>query len=356
MSVFLMGLATLQRPAVSKVVRKLVLEGELEVGSFENINDICSSSTGTESTPRPLNWSESDGMFGLAIGGTVGSLTDLQEFSWKLQNAYIHPMLRSSLARHPTLSALTHLYPLSTTLPPRTHIPTTFVPAFQNLTSLSVLDIDGSRPPDDFPESPGIKKLKTLRLSWVDGNAYEKQKGAGVGGGLVHVFGARVRSLAASSGRGGGSGAQPTITEKAGIGEPLYPPGICQCKFSLTIARSNSLGTSTALYSTPGLQISVPTPTSTSTSTNINHNHSLPAPPPQPPPPQQPPPVQALLPPPCAHLFIPSLPSPPSALTYSNPRPSTSTPTPTPFETSTSSRPQRPSAPSPPPCAPLSTL
>jgi len=76
MSVFLVGLATLQRSTVSKVVRKLVLEGELEVGSFGNING---SSTGAESIPGTLNWSESDGMFGLAIGGTVGSLTDLQE-------------------------------------------------------------------------------------------------------------------------------------------------------------------------------------------------------------------------------------------------------------------------------------
>lgn len=37
MSVFLVWLATLQQPAMSKVVRKLVLEGELEVGSLENI-------------------------------------------------------------------------------------------------------------------------------------------------------------------------------------------------------------------------------------------------------------------------------------------------------------------------------
>lgn len=81
MSVFLVGLATLQRPTVSRVVRKLVLEGELEVGSFGNISDIysSSSSTGTESTRRTLEWSEGDGMFGLAVGGAVGSLTDLQE-------------------------------------------------------------------------------------------------------------------------------------------------------------------------------------------------------------------------------------------------------------------------------------
>ncbi|RPB29721.1 hypothetical protein L211DRAFT_36233 [Terfezia boudieri ATCC MYA-4762] len=44
-------------------------------------------------------------------------------------------------------------------------------------------------------------------------------------------------------------------------------------------------------------------------------------------------------------IFVLSFPSPP------NPRPSTSSPTPTPFKTSTSSRPQRPSAPSQPPCA-----
>lgn len=76
MTVFLVGLATLQRPTVSKVVKKLVLEGELEMGSFGL------DGSKTIDAPKALNWTESDGMFGLAVGGTVNTLTDLQEFRY----------------------------------------------------------------------------------------------------------------------------------------------------------------------------------------------------------------------------------------------------------------------------------
>lgn len=141
-------------------------------------------------------------------------------------------MLWSSLARHPTLSALTHLYPPSTALPPRTHIPTTFVPAFQNLTSLSVLDIDRSCSPDDFSRvvfgTPGLENPKTLRLSWVHGNAYEKQKGDRSRRCLGSCIWARVQSLCCLTRRRWwewcAADDQETHPEKAGLDKPLYSP------------------------------------------------------------------------------------------------------------------------------------
>ncbi|KAI5811205.1 hypothetical protein DFH27DRAFT_16162 [Peziza echinospora] len=191
-SVFLAGLATLQRPTVSRVVRKLVFEGSLETSSFRVIDDPRHGERQDQ-----LVWTEADGMFGLAVGATANALTDLQELSWGLRNAHVHPLLWYSLSRHPELRKLTYICP-----PPWLDgpAPTTYVPMFQHLTSLSVLGIDGRSPPDDFSRAVfgGLGRIRELRLSWADAG-YEHQRDAGPGGGLRFVFAGRVRSLEAAA-------------------------------------------------------------------------------------------------------------------------------------------------------------
>ncbi|KAF8465333.1 hypothetical protein BDZ91DRAFT_795055 [Kalaharituber pfeilii] len=169
LSLFLVGLATLQRPTVCQVVKRLVLEGELETGNFA-INKASKQLSG-------------QGVMACLAGPW---------FSWELENAYIHPMLWYSFARHLKLHTFIYVRPPSCLQP--SHVPTTFAAAFQNLTSLSVLDIDGDNSPDDFSRSVfgDLRKLRKLRLSWVDNESFQ-------GRWLVYVFGARVKSLTALS-------------------------------------------------------------------------------------------------------------------------------------------------------------